>query len=59
MGYPSIDEIAVQVKDWVFINDLPEELKCYIANIEKITGVNVAIISTSPDREDTIFKVKI
>ncbi len=40
-------------------NDLPEELKCYIANIEKITGVNVAIISTSPDREDTIFKVKI
>ncbi|MDD2530787.1 MAG: adenylosuccinate synthetase, partial [Bacteroidales bacterium] len=40
-------------------NDLPEELKCYIANIEKITGVNVAIISTSPDRKDTIFKVKI
>lgn len=40
-------------------NDLPEELKAYIENIEKITGVNVAIISTSPDREDTIFKVKI
>lgn len=39
--------------------ELPEELKCYIENIEKITGVNVAIISTSPDRKDTIFKVKI
>lgn len=27
MGYPSIDEIALQVKDWNFIYDLPEEFK--------------------------------
>lgn len=40
-------------------NDLPKELKDYVKCIEDITGVNVAIVSTSPDREDTIFKVKI
>ncbi|MDR0970993.1 MAG: adenylosuccinate synthase [Bacteroidales bacterium] len=40
-------------------NDLPKELKDYIEAIEKHTGVKVAIISTSPDREDTIFKVNI
>lgn len=39
-------------------NDLPNKLKKYIESIEEITGVNVAIISTSPDRKDTIFKMK-
>ena len=34
MGYPSIDEIAVQVKDWVFINDLPEEFKGFTKKIK-------------------------
>ena len=39
-------------------NDLPNQLKKYIESIEEITGVNVAIISISPDRKDTIFKMK-
>lgn len=38
-------------------NELPKDLKDYIKAIEEITGVNVAIVSTSPDREDTIFKI--
>ncbi|MBP6429687.1 MAG: adenylosuccinate synthase [Bacteroidales bacterium] len=38
-------------------NELPSDLKDYIKAIEEITGVNVAIVSTSPDREDTIFKI--
>ncbi len=38
-------------------NDLPSDLKDYIKAIEDITGVKVAIVSTSPDREDTIFKI--
>lgn len=38
-------------------NDLPKNLKDYIKSLEDITGVGVAIVSTSPDREDTIFKI--
>ncbi|HHT02863.1 MAG TPA: adenylosuccinate synthase [Bacteroidales bacterium] len=38
-------------------NELPLDLKDYIKAIEDITGVKVAIVSTSPDREDTIFKI--
>ncbi|MDD2191694.1 MAG: adenylosuccinate synthase [Bacteroidales bacterium] len=38
-------------------NELPSDLKDYIKAIEDITGVKVAIVSTSPDREDTIFKI--
>ena len=34
MGYPSIEEIAVQVKDWAFINDLPEEFKGFTKQIK-------------------------
>ena len=34
MSYPSIDEIAVQVKDWTFINDLPEEFKGFTKKIK-------------------------
>ncbi len=35
---------------------LPENAKKYIEKIEEIVGVKVGIISTSPDREDTIIR---
>ncbi len=34
---------------------LPENAKRYIKTIEELVGVKVGIISTSPDRNDTIF----
>ena len=34
MSYPSIDEIAVQVKDWTFVNALPEEFKGFTKKIK-------------------------
>ena len=34
---------------------LPENAKRYIKKIEELVGVKVGIISTSPDRNDTIF----
>lgn len=34
--------------------DLPVNAKAYIKRIEKLTNTKVSIISTSPDREDTI-----
>ena len=37
-------------------DDLPKDAKDYILSIEEITKTKVAIISTSPDREDTIVR---
>lgn len=36
--------------------DLPANAKKYIERIEALTGVNVGIISTSPERDDTIIR---
>ena len=35
-------------------NDLPEAAKAYIARIEALVGVKVTILSTGPDRNETI-----
>lgn len=35
--------------------DLPKEAREYIGRIEELTGVKVEIVSTSPEREDTII----
>jgi len=37
-------------------NDLPEELKQYIAFIEKETGIPITIVSVGPDRDETIVR---
>jgi adenylosuccinate synthase len=36
------------------IEDMPKAARAYIARIESLVGVPVAIVSTSPEREDTI-----
>jgi adenylosuccinate synthase len=36
-------------------NQLPEKAKSYLAFIEQQTGAKVGIVSTGPDREQTIF----
>jgi adenylosuccinate synthase len=36
--------------------ELPENAKKYICRIEELTGVKVGIISTSPERDDTIIR---
>ncbi len=36
-------------------SDLPENAKRYISNLEKIIGIPVTLLSTSPEREDTIL----
>jgi adenylosuccinate synthase len=35
---------------------LPQNAKEYIKTIEEVTGVKVGIISTSPERADTIIR---
>jgi adenylosuccinate synthase len=36
--------------------DLPDKARAYLARIEELAGVPVAIISTGPDREQTIIR---
>ena len=40
------------IRDW---NELPINAKKYIKRIEKLVGIPITIISTSPEREDTIL----
>lgn len=44
------------VKGVKSFDDLPQNAKNYINHIEKLTGVKVGIISTSPERNDTILR---
>ena len=37
-------------------DDLPENLKAYLAAIEQETGVHIMAVSISPDRKDVLFK---
>ncbi len=38
------------------VDDLPQNARAYLARIEELAGVPVDIISTGPDREETIIK---
>lgn len=38
------------------VNELPENATSYLARIEELAGVPISIISTGPDREQTIVK---
>lgn len=37
--------------------ELPENAKKYIERLEQLTGVKVGMVSTSPEREDTIIRI--
>jgi len=37
-------------------DDLPQEAKAYIAHIEKLSGIPIKIISTGPNRSETIIR---
>ena len=43
------------VRNITKIEDLPENAIKYIKRIEKICGINIDIISTGPDRKETII----
>ncbi|MGR9116036.1 MAG: adenylosuccinate synthase [Gammaproteobacteria bacterium] len=49
---PGWSETTVGVTDY---DDLPENAKAYIKRIEELVGVKVAILSTGPDRDETIM----
>lgn len=49
---PGWSEITAGITDF---NALPENAKAYIKRIEELVGVKVAILSTGPDREETII----
>ena len=37
------------------MSDLPEEAKIYIKRIEELVKCSIILISTSPERSDTIY----
>jgi len=51
--WPGWQESTVGVTDF---NDLPQKARDYLARMEELAGVPVDIISTGPDREQTIIK---
>ena len=55
---PVVENMAGWVESTAGItefSDLPENAKAYIKRIEALVGVKVAIISTGPDRDETIM----
>ena len=50
---PGWSEVTFGAQSW---DDLPESAKAYIAKIEEIVGVPVDIVSTGPDRVETIIR---
>ena len=36
-------------------NDLPINAKKYISTLRDLTGIEISLLSTSPEREDTIL----
>ena len=51
--HPGWRETTVGAKNY---DDLPANAKTYLARIEELAGVPVDIISTGPDREETIIR---
>ncbi len=58
----AIEPVYIEMKGWKKdltqmdnIDQLPVELKEYVAYIEKETGVPISIVSIGPDRKQTIF----
>lgn len=51
--FPGWGEDITGIKEF---SGLPPQLKSYISYIEKETGVPVSVISTGPNREQTIFR---
>lgn len=55
-----VKPVYEEIKGWESVeginryDDLPEEAKAYIRRIEELTATRVGIISTSPERDDTI-----
>ena len=58
----NVEAIYEEIAGWDSVvgvrnyDELPENAKKFIEKIEEITNVKVGIISTSPERDDTIIK---
>ena len=49
--HPGWSESTVGIKDW---NALPKNAQSYLRRIEELVGASIAIVSTGPDRAETI-----
>ncbi len=51
---PGWSGTTVGARKW---DDLPVEAQAYLERIQTLVGVPVAVVSTSPEREDTILRI--
>jgi adenylosuccinate synthase len=49
-----VNELAIIFLRVIEIADLPENALAYIRRLEELVGVEVSILSTGPDRNETI-----
>ena len=49
--HPGWSESTIGIKDW---NALPKNAQSYLKRIEELVGASIAIVSTGPDRAETI-----
>jgi adenylosuccinate synthase len=61
-GYEKIEPVYAKVPGWhcetygvADYDKLPPKAKSYLDFVEKETGAKVGIVSTGPDREQTVF----
>ena len=56
--YKDMEGWKVDITGCRSYDELPEQAKAYIAEIERFTGVPVKIVSVGPDREQTIIRTE-
>jgi len=57
--YEEMDAWSEDISEITTYDKLPNQLKSYVAKIEKLTGAKVAIVSVGPKRSQTIIREKI
>jgi adenylosuccinate synthase len=50
---PGWDKPTTGIRDWT---DLPDGAKRYVSRLSELIGCEIGIVSTSPDRDDTILR---
>ena len=53
--YIEIDGWSQNTRGSKNFNDLPKNAKKYINILRELTGIEISLLSTSPEREDTIL----
>ncbi len=61
-GFEKCEPVYIEMPGWSEstvgtknIDDLPENARSYLKKVEELTGVPIDVISTGPDRKETLI----